>query len=265
MDTTSDAIEQLSFLTRSEPRVHILSRLLDGPATQRVFRDHLDTSRSTVTRSLTALEEQGWVRQDGDRYHLTPPGRIVAEGITDLIDTVRATEELSTFIEWFPVADHDLTLEQLREAEVTASTEADPYAPSRKHADALTRVSSFRMLLPSIDLQLVRSVQDRVVGGDLSIELLVPASMEATLADEEFAPVLREQIAAGGTTVRVCDRGPSFYLGLGDDGTVQVGVEDDEGFPRALLETDATDLRAWAESVYDQYRDGSRVKPVDEF
>ena len=85
----STALEQISFLTRSEPRVRILTHLLDaGPTSQREFRSAVETSRSTVTRALSALEEQDWIVQNGDGYHLTPSGRLIAEGLTDLVETV---------------------------------------------------------------------------------------------------------------------------------------------------------------------------------
>lgn len=266
MPDDAGAVERIAFLTRSKPRVEILTHLLEsGPTTQREFREHVDASRSTVTRALAALEEYDWVRRDGEAYRLTPQGRIVADGLCDLVDTVRATEEIATFIEWFPYAEHDLDLEHLRGAEITASTDTDPYAPLRKHASAVRDASEFRMLLPSIDLRTARSTKDRVLNDDLELELIVSPDVEATISSEEFAPVLREQVAAGGLTVFVSEEAVPFYLGLSDTGSVQVGVEDDEGYPRALLETDCEEVRGWAESVYDEYRDHARVKPAEEF
>jgi predicted transcriptional regulator len=266
MADESTAIEQISFLTRSEPRVRILTHLLEAePTSQREFRSAVETSRSTVTRALSALEEQDWIVQNGDRYRLTPSGRLIAEGLTDLVDTVQATDDLSTFIRWFPLADYDVDIDQLREAEVTASTDPDPYAPSRKHAAALRDATSFRMLLPSIDLQLVESTDTRVRGGDLELELVVSPEVEATIQSGEFADVLRGQIASGNLTVLVTDDPVPFYVGLSGDGDVQIGVEDDQGFPRALLETDDEVLRTWAGSVYDEHRAAARRKPAAEF
>lgn len=266
MGDDSGAIDQIAFLTRSKPRVRILTHLLEsGPATQRELRERIDTSRSTVTRSLSALTERAWLTEDGDRYRLTPSGRIVADGLAELLDTVQATDELATFIEWFPYGEYDLDLDHLRDAEITASTDPDPYAPSRKHAAAVREASSFRALLPSVDLQLVRGLEDRVLGGELDAEWLVSQGLEETISTGEFAETLHEQISAGGLTVRVCDRPAPFYLGLSDTGLVQIGVEDDEGFPRALLETDSAAIRTWAESVYADFRKHSREKPAAEF
>jgi len=262
----SGAIEQISFLTRSESRVGILTHLLDaGPTTQRAFREELSSSRSTVTRALSALEDRGWVTRNGDAYQLTPQGRIVADGLDGLVDLVRATEDLSTFIRWFPIGEYDVSLDQFRGAEITASTEPDPYAPSRKHAARLREADGFRMLLPSIDLQLVRSTEERVVGGDLELELIVSPGMEATIVSDEFATALGTQVRSGGTTVLVADEPAPFYIGLSDAGDVQIGVEDDEGFPRALVESRDESLQSWAERVYESVRADAREKPIAEF
>lgn len=262
----STAIERISFLTRSEPRVRILTHLLDEePTSQREFRSAVETSRSTVTRALSALEEQDWIVQNGDRYRLTPSGRLIAEGVTNLVDTVQATDDLSTFIRWFPLADYDVDIDQLRDAEITASTDPDPYAPSRQHAAALRDATTFRMLLPSIDLQLVQGSDARIRAGELEMELVVSPEVEETISSGEFADAIRDQIATGNMTVFVTEEPVPFYLGLSGDGDVQIGVEDDQGFPRALLETDGETLQQWAETVYEDYRGAARRKPAAEF
>ena len=266
MGDEAGALEQISFLTRSNHRIRILTGLLTaGSLTRREFRERLDASRSTVTRTLSALEERDLVVRTGDEYRLTPSGTIIADAVDDLVATVELTDELSTFIEWFPYSEYDIALEHFREAEITASTDPDPYAPSRKHAAAIRVASSYRMMLSSIDLQLVRSVGDNVEAGELELELLVPPSMEETISTGEFASTLGSQIEAGGMTVYVTDKPVPFYLGLSGDRDVQIGVEDDEGFPRALLETGHEPLCEWAEGVYAEYRETAREKPRSEF
>lgn len=266
MADESGAIEQISFLTRSETRVRILTHLLEtGPTTQRAFRDELSSSRSTITRTLSALAERDWVEQSNGAYELTPQGRIVADALDMLVDTVQATDDFSTFIRWFPYGEYDVDIDQFRGAEITVSTEPDPYAPSRKHAALLQEAEHFRMVLPSIDLQVVRTTAERVTAGDMTIELIVSPGMEETIVGDEFAAAIRTQMEAGGMTVLVADEQVPFYLGLSDGETVQVGVEDDDGFPRALVESDDESLREWTEEVYDSIRESAREKPIEEF
>jgi len=265
MSDESAAIEQIAFLTRSEARVRILTHLLEsGPTTQRAFRADLNQSRSTVTRALSALTDCGYVTQDGQHYSLTTPGRIVSDSFTDLVDTVQATDELGTFLEWFPYSEFSFDVDQLRDGEVTVSTEANPYAPARQQAQTLAATSQCRMLLPSIDLQMVQRTRERVLDGDLELEALLAPRMEETVTTEPFAPEMRDQVAAGGVTLYVCEDQPPSYLGLTPD-LVQIGVEDDEGFPRALLETDRESVREWAEDVYASYRGQARHLSADDF
>ncbi|MEF8786046.1 MAG: HTH domain-containing protein [Haloarculaceae archaeon] len=266
MADTSAAIDTLSFLTRSEPRTRILLQLLSsGSLSRRQFRDRLSVSRSTITRALAALEERALVGHDGETYHLTPTGRIVAETIADAVDTLEVTDDLSTFLEWFPYSEYDIDLDELRAADIIVSTDVDPYAPSRRHAESVGEHDQFRMLLPSIDLQLARSTDDRLKNGDLELELIISPEMEETISTGEFASVLREQIESGSMTVLVSPDPIPFYLGLAGSGTVQIGVEDEEGFPRAVLETDTESVRSWCETVYQQFRADARTKSAEEF
>lgn len=59
-----------------------------------------------------------------------------------------------------------------------------------------------------------------------------------------------------------CDPDPvgclvvEFDLGLCDD-CVQIGVEDANGMPRALVETGADEVREWAQQTYERYLERS--------
>ncbi|WP_123534590.1 helix-turn-helix transcriptional regulator [Halosimplex salinum] len=260
-----EAVDQIAFLARSKARVHVLEQLRDhGPATQRDLRDRLDASRSTVTRSLTALEDRGWIERDDRSYRLSPKGEVVTDEFLSLRDSVRAVDELSPFLQWFPYAEFPLDLSALREADITSAASPDPYAPARKQTELIETEDSFRGFLPSLDIEGTRVVHEQIVNGGFEAEVVVPESVERTIASGEYAELFGEQLATGRLTVFVLDDDVPFYLGLAGD-TVQIGVEDDEGFPRALLETTAESIREWATDVYESHRERSRVKPADDF
>ncbi|MHB9285552.1 helix-turn-helix transcriptional regulator [Halobacteriales archaeon Cl-PHB] len=262
----ADPVSQIAFVARSDARVQVLEELLEsGPATQRDLRDCLDTSRSTVTRALQALAEEDWIESSGDAYRLTPVGTVIAAEFLDLVDTVRMTEELSSFLRWFPIAENDLELAALTDAEVTTRSDSDPYAPARKHLGILETATSLRSLLPSIDIEGAKLVHDRILGGEFESEMVVSPSVAETIETGEFAPLFREQIESGGLTVHVADGELPFYLGIAYDGRVQIGVEDDEGFPRALLETTDETVWEWADGVYQEMQNSARIKPAAEF
>ncbi|WP_121820627.1 helix-turn-helix transcriptional regulator [Halostella salina] len=259
-------LEQVAYLARAESRVRILEALLEsGPATQRDLRTRLDASRTTVARSLRSLEETGWVDPEARTYRLTPAGRLVADSFLDLVDTVRLTEELSEFLTWFPRSELPFDLARLADAEVTTSDAGDPYAPARTQSEILRTADRVRLFLPSIDMEGTKLIAEQVTDGGLDAETLIAPDLEATIESDEYAPLLREKVETGRSDVYVAESDLGFYLGIADDGTVQIGVEDDDGLPRALVETTDERVREWAEETYETYRANARLKPVGEF
>lgn len=255
MDDEAEPIDRIAFLSRSKPRVHTLSELLrSGPTTQRTLRERIDTSRSTMARTLTALEDRGWVREDSGSYLITDRGELVIETFLELEEVIRTTEDLTPFLRWFPFSEYDVELAWLRSSEMIPSTSGDPYAPGRSQTELLQRTECFRGLLPSLDLEGTRTVHDRIVDGELEADIVVSKNVSSTIDNDEFAGLFREQLASGGLTLRVFEGDLPFYLGIGD-ATVHIGVEDDDGIPRALLESTADALYRWAEEVFEEYRE----------
>ena len=76
-------------------------------------------------------------------------------------------------------------------------------------------------------------------------------------AEPEYRDLAAELVDFERYTAHVSEREIGYYLGLFDDVT-QIGVEDDDGVPRALVETDADEIRAWATRTYESYRSQSR-------
>jgi predicted transcriptional regulator len=259
-------IDSISFLTRSEARVRLLERLLDeGPATQRDLRVDLDTSRSTVTRALGAFEDRGWVQNSGDTYRLTPVGQQVIEATRNLAETVEAAEELAPFLRWFPTEEFDLDVTALSDARVVTPSEGDPYTPARAQVERIRDADRFCAVFPSVDIEGTRLAHEQITNDALEAELIVSPSVKETITSGEFAPLFREQLATGRMTVLEMPSEPPFFLGIADGDTVQIGVEDDEGFPRALLEATDERVREWAEDLYETYRAEATVLPVEAF
>jgi predicted transcriptional regulator len=265
MDDDTHPVDQIAFLTRSRTRVRVLRHLAEtGVSTQRDLREQIASSRSTLSRAVRSLEDHGWIRKQNGSYCLTPVGERVVEDLSELIETMQTTEKLSPFLTWFPLSEYDVDLSQLQDATVVSHSRGDPYAPGRAQTELLRRTRRFRALLPSIDLEGAKAAHEQIESQDLDAELVVSADVEQTISTDAYAPLLREQIRTGHLTVLVSEREPPFYLGLTDDGTVQLGVEDDNGFPQALLESSHESLREWAETVYQEYRATATVKSADD-
>ncbi len=259
-------LDQIRFLARAESRVRILEHLVEsGSMTQRELRTRLDASRTTVARSLRSLEENDWVESTDGTYRLTRVGAIIADEFSDMLDTIRATEDVAAFLRWFPADTSAPDFHEAEDAEVTSYSDADPYAPARKQTEILHTADRLRILLPAIDLDSTNTITEQVTERGLEVETVVSPGVESTLESDEFAPILREKLGTGRSTISVAHDTLPFYLGLADDGRIQIGVADDEGFPRALLETTDETTREWGETVYQEYREQARPKPIQEF
>ncbi|SNZ11769.1 Predicted transcriptional regulator, contains HTH domain [Natronoarchaeum philippinense] len=266
MADDADPVEQIAFLARSNARVRVLEQLLDsGSADQRTLRTRLDASRSTIARTLTALEQRGWIETDGSVYRLTTVGTIVAEEFEELADALRVTDEFSTFLEWFPYSEFDLDLAELQDSTITTATSSDPYAAGRTQTEFLYATDRFLGFLPAIDIEGTRVVHEQITEHGFEAEIVVSAEVSETITQGEYADLFRAQLETGQLTVLVHDGALPFYLGLGDEERVQIGVEDDEGFPRALLESSAQTVRRWAEDVYEEYRATAQPMSFEEF
>lgn len=254
MDTFCRSVEKIVFLARAESRVRVLDYLsASEPVQQRELQETLSQSRSAIVRAVDSLEERGWVTVESEGVRLTPVGKLVIEEFLDLVDSMETVSELAPFLEWFPLADHDLTVEDLRGGTVTTAVDGDPYAPIREHTKLLRTAGQFRALLPSVGQEQFAEIHRRTLAGDLESELVVSPTVESTLRNDPFAPRIAAMLATGRLTIHVAESIP-FFVGLDDDRTTQIGVEDDDGLPRALFETTNESIRAWGEALFAEYR-----------
>jgi predicted transcriptional regulator len=254
MDNRSDIIDKLSFLSRAESRIRVLETLsTTEPTTQRELRDSIPLARSTIVRAVDSLTEFGWATKAPDGVRLTPVGAVVIEEFLGAVESVAAAEELTPFLEWFPLSEFDIDIEDLQGGTVTVTTEGDPLAPVRQHTKRLRTATEFRAVLPSIGIEPIKGIHERTLTGDLESEFVVPPGVETTIRIEEFAPLFEEMLATGRLTIHITDSA-SFFLGLVDEETTQIGVEGDDGLPRALLETSNERVRSWGNTFFTDSR-----------
>jgi len=257
--------EQILFLAQAESRVQIVKHLFkSGPATQRTLRSELDASRTTVSRSLQSLTEKGWVEKSQNEYRLTRAGRVIAQEFTGMLDTVEATGELEEFYRWFPADLDSPDFFVAADVVVTYPTDAAPCAAAEKQSKILYTADRLRILLPATDLDSTRTITEQVTERGLDVETVVSPDVGALFESDEFKSLVMEMEKSGFSRFYVSQDELLFYLGLIDDGRVQIGLADDEGIPRALLETTDETIRNWATEIYESYRSDARQKVIGE-
>ncbi|WP_232685680.1 helix-turn-helix transcriptional regulator [Halobacterium zhouii] len=257
-------VEEIEFLARSPNRVRLLEAIREaGTIEKQTLQNQFDMVRTTLVRNLETLEERGWVQASSQgTYTLTCAGEVVAESFSEVMDTVRITKRLQPFLKWLPSDEFDLDLRLLADAEITCSTTNDPYAPVQEHVKKIKQTERARIFLSVMGQQPLEEVRTRILNGDAIFESVVEPGIEETInANARYRDLFEEQIASGGHNVFVYEGTIPYYLGILDD-TVQIGAEDDEGVPRALLETDSADVREWAEQTYANYQQEARPLAV---
>lgn len=256
-----DTTEHIAFLARSTCRVQILKTLSEQEAADKQrLRSVVAGSRTTLQRNLNALDDRGWITHTGTTYSLTPSGELVIESFLPLITSVRAAMTLDGFLRWVPETDFDLDLHTLADATVIVADSANPYAPVNRHVAALEQSSHARLVLPVVGLQPLLVTEDRVTAGELTMDCVVSESAGETLrSDAQFLDSLRAHADSGNLECRTVADSVPYYLGVFDH-CVQIGVEDTDGMPRALAETDAPPVREWATETFTRYK--SRATPL---
>lgn len=255
-----EAPETIAFLAASAPRACVLASLYrDGPLDRGELAERCDAARVTVGRNLRKLRERGLVRQsDGEgeaSYRLTPLGELLADGFLALVETVELAGDLAPVLRRLPPEAFDLNPRSLAGADVTEATSADPYAPVMRHARSLETASRVRQVTRALEPQLFEAAADRIVAGDLRMEVVVSADAAAALRTT-YAEQLERMLATDRFDVHVYRGEVPFFLAVLDD-VVQIGVEAPTGGPRALAETAATPVREWARSTYRSFRAGA--------
>lgn len=248
-----EGIDDVAFLAGSAKRAAVLSALdREGELDKDALVEHCDAARVTVSRNLEQLAERGLVAPTGDGWRLTPHGTLVAGEFLSLLDTVATAADLAPVLRRLPPDAFDLDPGALAGARITESTAANPYAPAERHGETLVAAGDARMLLPAVSPQNMRATMEPIERGDLSLDLVVAPAVADTFRTD-LADLIEAMLATGHVTIHESPDPVPFFLGLLDE-SVQIGVADDEGIPRALAETDDERVRAWATATFDARR-----------
>lgn len=251
---TSPPLDDVEFLARSDHRVTALTALARRPQSRADLRAMTGVSQSTIGRTLRAFEDRNWIRRDGKYYEATQLGSYVAAGIRELIDRLETERSLRDVWQWLPGEASGFTVEMCSGATLSVAGVDDPYRPVNRFASLLRGTDQFRFL--GVDVALLDPCRDefcrRTVDGMRAEVIASPTVAEHVRSThpEQFT----EALETGNLTVRLHDGLPPYGVGILDDQTVVSGCDPVSGAVQVLVDTDAADARAWAESVYEAYR-----------
>lgn len=240
-------------------RFPFLDGLEDEPKDKRTLVAELDCSRSTVDRGIRKLEALDLVDYADGGYRLTSLGELVATNFADLADTVELRLQYAPFLEWIPDDEFDLELELLRDADLLLPEQGDPYAMINRHVATIDQADTMKAVLPLTGLHAQQTAHTRVVENGAEIELVVTPEVANTMqSDPDYAELTEDMAATGRFEIYEFDGDIPYFVGLLDD-IVQIGA-DEAGEPRAIVETENDDVRLWAETTFEEYK--QHAEPV---
>ncbi|WP_081443498.1 helix-turn-helix transcriptional regulator [Haloterrigena turkmenica] len=255
--TTSEPLEDLEFLARSEHRVAVLEALAERPTSRADLRTKTGASASTIGRTLRAFDERNWIRRDGNRYETTQLGAFVAAGLRDLLARLETERALRDSWQFLPEAS-GFTVEMASRAVVTVAEPDAPYRPVNRFAALLRRTSRFRFV--GADVALLEPCKDelrRSIADGMEAEIIDPSAVAGYILSN-YREHCSAALESGNLSVSVHDEVPPYGVSLFDDRIAVSCYDPDSGMVRLLIDTDAPEAREWAESTFASYQRDAR-------
>lgn len=227
--------------------------LLDQPREKRDLADEVDIARSTLDRAIRELEAINCVRYTDGKYTVTVVGKRIAHGFFEFIEQVELAVEFEYFLRYTSTDTFDLDLSNLADAKLWTPESNDPYAMIHRHVEMLNKATSFRGALPLIGLHPFEAAYAQIVEQGAEHEIVVGSGVAETLqSNERYQSKFQDLLKRENCTISVSETSIPYFVGIFDDEIVQIGVDED-GEPRALLETDQREVRSWAHETIDTY------------
>jgi len=238
-------------------RRHDLLRTLEEaekPLRRSSIRDRAGVSSSTAYRAVESLEEKGVVEKTDGGYVLTPYGEVLHSKARELYSVAESGRSARHVLEAISDSEVDADPEMFADADTTVSEPELPYEPARKFIEMFESSDSLRLLAASSATPLFsRDMHELILDGReteiVCTEPVVEVNVQK-IPEEEVDEMLEN------LSVYVHESQP-FTLSIFDD-SVGVGKHDTEtGTLNAFVEAGSDEAYAWAEGVYESYKQES--------
>jgi len=261
MHITEDPTERLDTDDLIDVLRHreLLEALVEHPLDRQDLEAELDISRATSHRFTRWLDDHGLARRVDNRFTLTGKGEVLADAVVDFERSVRAGDRLAPLLDAICEYHKEFVVRPFADAEVAVATPDDPHRPVARFVDLLDGSSSFRgfntvHMVPPALVDLYGHLFD-----DVDTELIyLPAVVDnllETYPDQVADAVDRESLA-----LRTRETLP-YGLAIFDDRVGIGGYNEETGLIEVFADSDSAVAMAWAEHVFESYRNHS--EPLD--
>lgn len=256
----SDDIAQ--FLSGSPDRINLLSHLQEQPGSPGELADALSISHRSIQRNLAQFVNREWAEKRDGAYHLTTLGALVTDEHAAYIATLDALEEFAAFYRYLPDREHAPDPAWLQGATLVEATPENPQAPVRQYVEAVREFDTerIRMLSPVLSRLFHDAHADLAFRG-VHTELVMSAALIQRARDlnpAEFDVVISVDV------LDLYQHPDEIGIGLTlGDQRLLLGAYDGQGQLQACLDATNPDILAWAERLFERYRDRSeRIDPT---
>ena len=249
------ALSEVEFLARSENRVAVLQLLATDARTRGELGEATGASQATLGRILDDFRARSWVRREAEGYVATATGQLLAEGLTDLLETVETEQKLRDIVPYLPTAALGFDLTQFADATITVPTQTRPTAPLQRVLERMRGAETLRAVSHTLNERSLAVIMDRVTAGEQSFEgVFAEAAIETLATDEESWTALTDLAASDAARLWVRS-GDVPLAATVSDGAVTFLLRDDDGLVQAAVETERSAVRGWVTDTIDRYRE----------
>ena len=256
-----ESLHEIAFLVNSVNRFAVLESLSDGEHSRHVLAERLDVSRVTIARILDDLEDRQWISQHGQIAEITPLGAWVVEEVSELQKMMIGERKLRSVIQWFPDEGFGFHIRCLKDAEITRVTAADATSPIDRLVRQLDHAKHIQAFSFAITGQFLNACWEFVVERNHTFDWVFTTDvLEVLTSNEVMRRQSREMLESDRATFIQYDNTIPYVVIL-TEMTANLRLADESGAPSALIQTEHEEVRGWAESMFETYRDEGR--PVE--
>ena len=261
--TTETPLDDIAYLTRSEHRGPTLIALTVRPRSRSELWEMTGVSESTIRRTLSEFEEREWVERDGYQYETTQLGGFVASAMAEFIERVETEQKLRGVWQLLPDEETGFTIEMCADATVTVADPEDPSRPISRFCALIEETDQLRFT--GLEVAMLESCKnelcERIIDG-MDTELINPPRV-ANYVRSNCPDLFSKALDSGNLDVRLHDELPPFGVSILDERVAITGYDREGVSVRVLIDTDDTDAREWADSMFTSHRRTTPIVPID--
>lgn len=247
-------LSTLEFLARSENRVQVLQLLASGTCTRDELAETTGASQATLGRILEDFRARSWARRQEGGYVATATGQLLAEGVTELLETLETEQKLRAIVPYLPADALGFDLTYLADATVTTPTQTRPTAPLRRLLARMRDAERLTAVSHTLNEQSLAVVTEQVTAGPQRFEgVFGEGAIEALARDAESWETLTRLAADEDAKLWVRSNVP--FAATVEEAGVTFLLRDEDGVVRAAVETDHPAVRDWVTDTVERYRE----------